>query len=261
MTGIGPSLKSCLPFWPATVLSIAVHCLIGTLFLFCLEAIVKNPPALNVINVEIREPAPLREIKADVPEPRKALPKVIRRQLTAKPAVPYQAPLARPEKLQSPQPPLAPSPAVVTKEINSLSRRGSEISANSLSIQAARDKSSAGMMSPVGMGPTTRVADSPGMDVDIVYLATLRGLIERGKEYPAMARKGRMEGAVRVSCIISRNGELRETKVISSSGYAILDNAALRAVRSAGRFPSVPSRIKDDPFCFIAPITFRLSAE
>jgi protein TonB len=91
------------------------------------------------------------------------------------------------------------------------------------------------------------------------YLVALKEIIERHKEYPLMARRGRMEGTVRISCKLTRTGEVKEAKVESSSGYEILDRAALRSVRSVGKFPVVPTEIREDPFGFVAPITFQLS--
>lgn len=93
------------------------------------------------------------------------------------------------------------------------------------------------------------------------YLALLRELIAGEKEYPLIARKGRLEGTVHVSCVISRNGEIMGTRVSGSSGHSVLDNAALRAVRSVGRFPPVPPELKGDSFSFMAPIAYRMNAD
>lgn len=67
-----------------------------------------------------------------------------------------------------------------------------------------------------------------------------------------------MEGTVIIGCVMTRNGQLKEAKITRSSGHDILDNAALRTVRSAGDFPPVPAEIKGDTFRFSAPITYRL---
>lgn len=94
-----------------------------------------------------------------------------------------------------------------------------------------------------------------------LYVTALRTAIERFKEYPLMARRQRLEGIVKVSCQISREGELRDARVVSTAGYSILDSAALRTVRSVGRFPPVPIELEGEPFSFVAPITFRLTAD
>jgi protein TonB len=89
----------------------------------------------------------------------------------------------------------------------------------------------------------------------------LRSAIERCREYPLMARRQKLEGDVKVACQISREGELREARIVSSSGISILDNAALRTIRSVGRFPPVPLELKGENFNFVAPIGFRLTGD
>jgi periplasmic protein TonB len=91
------------------------------------------------------------------------------------------------------------------------------------------------------------------------YVSALKSAIEKCREYPLMARRQKLEGDVKVACLISREGELREARVVSTSGHSILDNAALRTVRSVGRFPPAPLELKGESFNFVAPITFRLN--
>lgn len=90
------------------------------------------------------------------------------------------------------------------------------------------------------------------------YLAVVRGMIEKFKEYPVMARRGRMEGTVVVRFVLVRSGVVREAAVIRSSGSGLLDAAALRAVRSAGGFPPVPAEIAGSDITMEVPLIFRL---
>jgi TonB family protein len=69
------------------------------------------------------------------------------------------------------------------------------------------------------------------------YLAQLRGLFERLKEYPVQARKAGQTGTTMVSFILGKNGELKKAGIAVPSGRMMLDRAALRAVGSVGRFP------------------------
>jgi len=93
------------------------------------------------------------------------------------------------------------------------------------------------------------------------YLQHCRGLIERHKEYPVMARRGGIEGTVVVRGSLGRDGSLRQCSVTRTSGSDLLDNAALRAVRSVGRFPPVPPELLGEELAFELPIIFKLSAE
>jgi protein TonB len=88
-----------------------------------------------------------------------------------------------------------------------------------------------------------------------------RGLIEHYKEYPVMARKGMIEGTVVVRGTLARDGSLRQCGVTRTSKSGLLDNAALRAVRSVERFPPVPPELLGNELAFELPVSFRLSAE
>ncbi len=63
-------------------------------------------------------------------------------------------------------------------------------------------------------------------------------------DYPAFARRMRMEGIVMLKVLVSRQGTALKVEVAHSSGYDILDKAAAGAVRN-WRF--VPARQGDSP--------------
>ena len=51
-------------------------------------------------------------------------------------------------------------------------------------------------------------------------------------EYPDNARNKGWEGTVRLQILVGTEGRVEEVRVIGSSGYAELDQAAQRAVRT-----------------------------
>lgn len=73
------------------------------------------------------------------------------------------------------------------------------------------------------------------------YEGLLLAYLERIKRYPSSreARLSKPQGTVRLWLVISRQGELLEAGVLTSSGSNLLDNEALRSVR-AGQFPAFP---------------------
>ncbi|BDV42386.1 hypothetical protein GURASL_13090 [Geotalea uraniireducens] len=91
------------------------------------------------------------------------------------------------------------------------------------------------------------------------YLTLLRQLIEGRKEYPAMARRGRLEGTVRVRFAVARDGTVRAVEVARSSGVPLLDAGAVRAVNRAGAFPPLPAALAGDEAHFEVPLVFSLS--
>lgn len=65
----------------------------------------------------------------------------------------------------------------------------------------------------------------------------VRTRIEQKKVYPDTARDLGMSGTVEVSYTLDRGGRLLKAEISASSGYALLDQAALKAVRSAAYQP------------------------
>ncbi|RYG90751.1 TonB family protein [Loktanella sp. IMCC34160] len=67
----------------------------------------------------------------------------------------------------------------------------------------------------------------------------------------------RGSGVVTVALRIGRDGGLLGVSVAQSSGNPALDDAALTAVRRAGRFPAAPAGLTDPSYGFTIPIRFR----
>ena len=65
------------------------------------------------------------------------------------------------------------------------------------------------------------------------FAQDVRSRIERRKIYPDTARDLGMEGEVEVLYELDRAGSLIRAEVVSSSGYKLLDQAALKAVKAA----------------------------
>ncbi len=69
------------------------------------------------------------------------------------------------------------------------------------------------------------------------FAQEVRARIEQKKAYPDTARDLGMSGTVEVLYVLERSGHLAKAEIVSSSGYALLDQAAVRAVRSAAYSP------------------------
>lgn len=93
------------------------------------------------------------------------------------------------------------------------------------------------------------------------YSRAIRALIERNKEYPFAARRMGFQGSLILSFSVNRLGELRSVSLVKTSGNSMLDNAGLRAVRTAGRFPPPPRHAMSgaEEISFRIPITFALT--
>jgi protein TonB len=66
----------------------------------------------------------------------------------------------------------------------------------------------------------------------------IRNHLERFKYYPASAHRRGITGEVEVAFELNDQGEAGELKILSGSGYTVLDRAALETVRRAEPFPA-----------------------
>ena len=78
----------------------------------------------------------------------------------------------------------------------------------------------------------------------------IHSAIERQKFYPSGTRA---QGRVILNLIVHSDGRLVKTEIFKSSGTALLDNAALTAVKRAN-FPEAPEGLIEDKYRFQIPI-------
>jgi protein TonB len=69
------------------------------------------------------------------------------------------------------------------------------------------------------------------------YLARFRQLIQEYVVYPLAARRQGLSGRVELEVLLDAKGRVRAVSLVTSSAHALLDEAAIEAVR---RVPSVP---------------------
>jgi TonB family protein len=90
------------------------------------------------------------------------------------------------------------------------------------------------------------------------YIAKIVEKIKKNKKYPDSARSENIEGKIKLKIFISKSGELEEIKILSSSGYKILDNAAIDTVKRASPFNSIPDEIGRGSLTLKLDIVFKL---
>ena len=79
------------------------------------------------------------------------------------------------------------------------------------------------------------------------YLTELRQRIDKAFVYPRISLRRGEEGTVRLQLEIDEKGKLTQLSVLKGSGYAALDEAALRATRQASPFFPPPLRYANVP--------------
>jgi protein TonB len=96
-------------------------------------------------------------------------------------------------------------------------------------------------------------ADDPGAWLEShrhAILVQVQQHIDRSP-YPEIALLRRWEGLVRVAFVLREDGSVANARVAASSGRAILDRAALEAVREAAPYPRPPREL-----AMVVPIRF-----
>lgn len=91
---------------------------------------------------------------------------------------------------------------------------------------------------PSGDSGVEGMATGTGTDRYLHFLDLVMRQIEATKRYPPRARKQGFEGIVQVQFQILHEGQCKDVKVMNSSGFNILDQAAEETIKRASPFPS-----------------------
>ena len=82
--------------------------------------------------------------------------------------------------------------------------------------------------------------------------------IERFKRYPLEAREHGEQGMVRIAFAIDRDGWVRSSRIVQSSGYSDLDQEALAMLTRAQPVPRPPDHIPTRQLSFQVPVKFSI---
>jgi periplasmic protein TonB len=96
--------------------------------------------------------------------------------------------------------------------------------------------------------------NGPGDD----YLEAVRRWVTRFKKYPDEAIKQKQEGVVTLGFKFMRDGTVTDVWLEKSSGFPLLDQAALAMIRAASPIPKVPDRYQGDTLTLTMPENFRI---
>ena len=91
-----------------------------------------------------------------------------------------------------------------------------------------------------------------------LFTGKVRQQVANAKYYPRIARRRGMEGRPVIAFTLDKGGRLMEVDLARTSGYQLLDQAALEAVNQGAPYPEIPAELKTDTFQFKLPISFVL---
>ena len=192
-----------------------------------------RPAARRAPGLAVPRPEALPDRSVTAPPPPPPAPEAERE------PPPDTRPVPAPERIARPAPPDAPKPQTTARSNAPQKARGHGGGADAGA--AARQRAA------------TLSADQR-QSLTAQWGAEVRRKIERGKRYPHAARGA--SGTVRLRITLGRDGSLHGVALAASSGHSALDDAALRAVRSARRFPPAPRALSQPSYTFTLPMTF-----
>jgi protein TonB len=108
--------------------------------------------------------------------------------------------------------------------------------------------------------PTRPVQSSPAADAALSgFAATIQRRVQQAAHYPAIARRQARQGRVQLR-FTYRAGTVSAAEIVRPSGSALLDQAALAAVRNAA-YPPPPGLLGGRPLAMVVWVDFALSSE
>lgn len=103
-----------------------------------------------------------------------------------------------------------------------------------------------------GLGSTNQSGNAAVSNYPGKVVAKLRRVLR----YPREAQRDRITGEVRVSFVVAESGAVSSIRVVASSGYPVLDRAAVETVQRAAPFPAIPKEAGRSSWPFTVPLAF-----
>jgi protein TonB len=116
--------------------------------------------------------------------------------------------------------------------------------------EAEASRGASGTGAGVGVGDL----EGPGDE----YLERVRRWLAKHKKYPAEARKRKQEGSVVVEFVLARDGAVLDAQIERSSGFPLIDEAALDMLQRASPVPPVPPAYRGERLRIAIPVRFSL---
>ena len=113
-------------------------------------------------------------------------------------------------------------------------------------------------MPSVPAPPTPGAEVAPSAVVVKRWESALVAHIERFKRYPAEARAHDEHGVARVAFTIDRDGWVRASRIVQSSGSPALDAETLAMLSRAQPMPRPPAQLSNSELSFVVPVRFNI---
>lgn len=95
-------------------------------------------------------------------------------------------------------------------------------------------------------------------DARNLYGGLLTREIAKHKQYPRVAQMRGWQGEAMIELKIDGSGSLISSRIVTSSGFEVLDKQGLDMVRKASPFPPPPEALRGRNFEILVPVSFKL---
>ena len=93
----------------------------------------------------------------------------------------------------------------------------------------------------------------------VTYAKVIKERIQRHWRYPRKAKENLIEGKLVVMFSLNPEGYLQEVRIITPSGFEILDEGAIQGITRAAPFPPIPTHINVKRLNVVANFDYRLT--
>ncbi len=173
-------------------------------------------------------------------------------QPTAPVIPPEESPVPEPVAQQEPEPSPTPKadPAIVKKQRQAKAARERELARKRIE-EKRRQKLTAKKAENARKKAATAAASQR-------TVSKPSGISQPKPKYPPAARRAGQQGTVTLSFTIGSSGAVISARIAKSSGYILLDNAALSAIRSWRFKPARNALDEAVSYSYTLPVPFRL---
>lgn len=102
-----------------------------------------------------------------------------------------------------------------------------------------------------------RATSAPSVGV-ADYFTELQQWLTQFRDYPDSARRRGWEGVVELAFTVEPDGRVHGARIVRSSGFPILDNAAFEMLARAAPLPPIPAELSDQGLAITVPVGYQL---
>jgi protein TonB len=105
--------------------------------------------------------------------------------------------------------------------------------------------------------PATTAAQEAHARISVAnWRSQIAAILEHNKRYPQPARERREQGVAQLAFSIDREGRVLSSRIVTSSGFAALDEETLALLQRAQPFPEPPSEVPGTEIKFTVPVRY-----